>query len=81
MSQEIVIHVSKDKRLPDNRDYTNRFEIPSSSSNRDYVVAQHKQKRHWSCDCPGWKHWRHCHHLDAMSLPGHCTPYEAVLNA
>ena len=39
-------------RLPDNEQWENRFEIRSASSDRLYVVAQHKTKRHWACSCP-----------------------------
>jgi hypothetical protein len=41
--------------LPDNAQWTNRFEIRSESSNRVYVVSQNIKKRHWGCSCPGWR--------------------------
>jgi hypothetical protein len=78
----ITVYLPHDSlKLPDNRDWTNRFDIPSSSSNRVYTIAQHRQKRHWGCSCPGWRRYRHCHHLDELGIPGNERPYEAVLNA
>jgi len=52
--------------LPENSQYKNRFEIKSESSNRLYVVAQHKKTGIWSCSCPGWIIHRHCKHLRAL---------------
>ncbi len=66
-------------KLPDNRDWTNRFEIHSATSDRVYVVAQHKEKRHWGCSCPGWRRFRRCHHLEELGIPPNETPYEALL--
>ena len=66
-------------KLPDNRDWTNRFEIHSATSDRVYVVAQHKDKRHWGCSCPGWRRFRRCHHLEELGIPPNETPYEALL--
>src|SRR5271157_3155135 len=40
--------------LPDNDQYTNRFDIRSESSDRLYRIAQKKRQRGWSCSCPGW---------------------------
>lgn len=65
--------------LPDNSQYTNRFEIRSESSDRIYIIAQNIKKRSWSCGCPGWKRFRHCKHLDNLGLPGHEKPYEVLL--
>ena len=64
-----VIYVKPGSKLPDNTQYTNRFEIKSASSNRLYLVAQNKAKRVWSCSCPGWIFHRHCKHLAALALP------------
>jgi hypothetical protein len=75
-----IIHVPRGVEiLPDNRDYTNRFHIHSETSNRVYVVAQHKTKRHWSCSCPGWLTNRKCKHLQTMGLPCFERPFEAIL--
>lgn len=53
--------------LPDNAQYTNRFEIKSSSSNRLYVIAQNKNTGVWSCGCPGWIIHRKCRHLTSIA--------------
>ncbi len=52
--------------LPDNAQWTNRFEIRSESSSRLYTVAQRKSDRTWGCSCPGWRTRRTCKHLTAM---------------
>ena len=75
----VLLHVSGAVILPDNDQWENRFEIRSESSNRIYIVAQHKQKRHWGCSCMGWKRYRRCKHLNSIGLPSHERPYEAVL--
>ncbi len=53
-------------KLPDNAQYKNRFEIPSASSNRLYVIAQNKKTNQWSCSCPGWIRHRKCKHLTSL---------------
>jgi len=66
--------------LEDNRDWTNRFEIRSSSSNKVYRIAQHKNKRHWGCNCPSWIYrGRDCKHLRTLGLPGREQPHEVCL--
>jgi hypothetical protein len=65
--------------LPDNKLYTHRFEIHSSSSDSVYVIAQSKSGRWWSCGCFGWIRHKHCKHLEALGLPGYHTPHEARL--
>lgn len=62
--------------LPDNKEWTNRFEIRSETSDRVYVVAQHATKRHWGCSCPAWRTRRYCKHLTALALPTHERPQE-----
>ncbi len=62
--------------LPDNDQWTNRFEIRSETSNRVYILAQNKKKRHWSCSCPGWKRHRTCKHLASLLLPAYEKPLE-----
>jgi hypothetical protein len=52
--------------LPDNKQYTNRFEINSETSDRVYTVAQRKSNGEWCCSCPGWIRHRHCKHLSAI---------------
>jgi len=65
--------------LPDNTQYTNRFEIFSESSDRVYIVAQHKTGRHWTCGCSGWIRHRNCKHLGALGLSGQNQPFEALV--
>lgn len=65
--------------LPDNSQYQFRFEIRSETSNRVYVIAQHKVGRWWSCSCPGWIRHRKCKHLSAVGLPAAQRPFEATL--
>lgn len=68
MSRELVAFANRHgvDLLPDNRDWTNRFEIRSSSSSRLYTVAQRKSDGTWGCSCPGWKTRRSCKHLTSM---------------
>lgn len=75
----LVVRPKSSVNLPDNAQYTNRFEIRSETSNRIYVVAQHKTGRWWSCSCPGWIRFRKCKHLQAVGLPIGQRPYEAEL--
>lgn len=65
--------------LPDNAQWTNRFEIPSETSDRIYVVSQHKHNRHWGCSCPAWRIRRECKHLRALALPAHERPLEVAV--
>jgi hypothetical protein len=48
---------------PDNRDYTNRFTVKSTSSSSVYLVSQRQGSGQWCCSCPGWIHHRKCKHL------------------
>jgi len=68
----VSIRVDTEMMLPDNRDWINRFEIESETSDRIYIIAQHGEKRHWGCSCPGWRTRRSCKHLTALNL----APYE-----
>ena len=52
--------------LPDNQQYTNRFEVNSETSDRVYTMAQRKSSGEWSCSCPGWIRWRKCKHMTAI---------------
>lgn len=74
-----TLKISKDIALPDLDNWQFRFSIESESSNRLYVVAQHKKKKHWGCSCPGWKRCRQCKHLAALGLPGKEKPFEVNL--
>jgi hypothetical protein len=79
-TKNVVIRVPKNTvMLPDNAQYTNRFEIRSSSSNRVYIVAQHKTSKWWGCSCPGWIGHRKCKHLSSMSLPCYQVPLEVSM--
>ncbi len=62
--------------LPDNNQWENRFEIRSETTNRIYIIAQNKKKRHWGCSCPGWRRHRKCKHLRALGLPNYEKPFE-----
>ena len=77
--QTPTIYVRKEMALPDNDQWQFRFNIQSESSNRIYTIAQHKNKKHWGCSCPGWKRNRNCKHLQALGIPGKERPYEINL--
>lgn len=65
--------------LEDNAQWTNRFEVRSESSDRAYVVSQHKKKGHWGCSCPGWRTRRKCKHLASMGLPAFEVPHQVTI--
>ena len=65
-------------RLSDNKQWTNRFEIKSETSDRVYVVAQNIVKRFFACSCPAWRTRRNCKHLASLSLPAYEAPQEIV---
>ena len=80
MSNLPVLRLPRDANiLPDNDQWTNRFEIRSQSSNRVYVVAQNKKKRHFGCSCPGYRRFRKCKHLQVLGLPCHEKPHEVTV--
>ena len=74
-----TLRISKEMVLPDSAQWQFRFSIESESSNRLYVISQHKKNKHWGCSCPGWKRYRKCKHLSALGLPGNEQPYEVNL--
>lgn len=74
-----MVTVSKNDILPDNDQWQNRFEIKSESSNRIYVIAQNKAKKHWGCSCPAWRIRRKCKHLEALKLPAFEKPLEVKM--
>ena len=77
MSTELTLpNGTKVLALPDNDQWTNRFNVNSESSNRIYVVSQHKKNRHWGCSCPGWRTRRKCKHLREIGLPAQEVPHE-----
>jgi hypothetical protein len=49
--------------LPDSAQWHNRFQIKSSTSSREYVIAQRNTDDTWGCSCPGWRNHRRCKHL------------------
>lgn len=59
--QKYIVANSDLEILPDNAQYTNRFEIKSGSSNRIYTMAQRKSDGVLTCDCPGWRNARNGH--------------------
>ena len=65
--------------LPDNGQWENRFEIHSESSNRVYIIAQNKKKRHWGCSCMAYRRYRYCKHLEHLGLPTLEKPFEVKL--
>src|SRR5271167_4353210 len=67
--------------LPDNNEWTNRFEIKSESSDRIYRIAQNKKKRFWGCNCTGWISRKKCKHLTALGLPPDSMPFEPKLKS
>lgn len=74
-----VLRMTGNIVLPDTDQWINRFEIHSESSNRIYIIAQNKKKRHWACSCPAWRIHRKCKHLSALNLPAFEKPYEVKL--
>lgn len=81
MKTGITIHIDQSVSLPSNDQWENRFEIKSETSNRIYIIAQNKKKRHWACSCPSWRVRRYCKHLEEIGLPPQETPYEAVIES
>jgi len=77
---ELTIYIDESIVLPDNDQWQNRFEVKSETSNRVYIVSQHKIKKHWACSCPGWRRHRKCKHLRAIGVPSHEVPYEARIS-
>jgi len=66
-------------RLPDNDQWTNRFEVRSESSNRVYTIAQNKNRGHWGCSCPAWRTRRKCKHLRSLGLPELEQPHQVTI--
>ena len=72
----ITIYIEHRVTLLDNDQWQNRFEVRSETSGRIYVIAQHKNKKHWGCSCPGWKRHRRCKHLESIGIPSYEQPFE-----
>ncbi len=76
-----VISVNKNDILPDNDQWKNRFEIKSETSDRIYIIAQNKKKKHWGCSCPSYRIRRVCKHLTTLNLPAFEKPFEVKMIA
>ena len=63
MDTNIQIRPSGAIALPDNLQWTQRFEIRSESSNRIYIIARNKASGKFACSCPGYIIHRKCKHL------------------
>ena len=74
------IYISKEVALPDNDQWQNRFEIHSESSDRIYIIAQNKKRKHWGCSCMAWRRYRKCKHLSAVGVPNNEQPFEVIVN-
>lgn len=71
--------------LPENTQYTNRFNLVSGSSGNEYLIAQRKfnpktgKGGWWACDCPSFKFGKRgakmCKHLRDLGLPGNHQPF------
>jgi len=73
------IYIRKEVALSDNDQWQNRFEIHSESSDRIYIIAQNKRKKHWACSCPAWRVHRKCKHLSAVGVPNYEKPFEVIV--
>jgi hypothetical protein len=58
--------------LPDSDRYKVRFKVPSSSSNRLYLVSFDNAPgaQYWTCSCFGNRRHGQCHHLSDLGLKG-----------
>lgn len=65
-AHELAFFIPGGNRLPDNDQWTNRFEIKSASSSRLYIVSQNIKTSLWACSCPGWKIHRKCKHIQSV---------------
>ena len=78
MSTALTIIPQGAIRLPDNDQWSERFEIRSSSSGNKYTIARNKKTGKYGCSCPGYliakeekdangkptgRKIRYCHHL------------------
>ena len=71
-----VLSIPLGDMLQPSGQWENRFEVKSATTNRAYIVAQHKRGRYWSCSCPDWNQHRHCKHLSDLLLPPNERPHE-----
>jgi len=62
------LYVPRHDILEPNLLWENRFQIKSTSSDRLYIIAQNKAKRHCACSCPSYRTRRYCRHLKELGL-------------
>jgi hypothetical protein len=75
-----VLYIPNDSlTLKDNEQWQFRFEIHSETSDRIYIIAQNKAKKHWGCSCPSYRTRRYCKHLATLNLPSHERPFEVIV--
>jgi hypothetical protein len=44
--------------------WRDKWDVPSSSSDRVYTVSRDVSETEWGCSCPAWKFQRKiCHHI------------------
>lgn len=63
MSNTLVVKPKGAVALPENAQWTERFEIHSATSNRKYIIARNKKSGKWGCSCPSYRVRRYCKHL------------------
>lgn len=70
-----TLRIPEGALLPDNKTFTNRFEIRSETSSSVYRIAQSKSGRWWACSCRGYVFARKdgpkgktCKHLRSLGL-------------
>lgn len=63
--------------LFDTATWINRMTVPSDTTNAEYIVAQHRNKRFWACSCKGFTGHKKCKHLARLGLPWGMQSYEA----
>ena len=76
-----VVKIKKNRILSDNKQWKNRFEIHSETSDRVYVIAENIAKGLMGCSCMAWKRYRRCKHLEALGLPCHEEPVNLKLKS
>ena len=62
----MIVARFKCEALDDSVRYIHRFNVPSTSSSKKYVVSYDRDMRHWCCGCVGWTTHRTCKHLKKM---------------
>jgi hypothetical protein len=57
------------RKEPDTDTHECRFKVPSSSSDKLYLVSRKITTQKWQCSCPSWCTRRYCHHLEDLGIP------------